>query len=142
VLEFVQNDQRAFSELARVLSPSGILLACFSLPMSRAKCVNYAGPFGPHGCWHLYGAELAAHFQCKDKGLTTMAMEGTDSCTGVKEGVHVFLKDRTDATRMEGWLQGNPGTLRHEFPPGAALQADLGSTRASTTVCPNPRGAR
>jgi Methyltransferase domain len=105
VLEFVPDDRRAFSELTRVLSPSGLLLACFSTPMSRARCIGYAEPFGPYGCWHVYGADLASHFQCRDKGLTTMAIEGTDPCTGAQEIVHMFLKDRADAVRIEAWLK-------------------------------------
>ncbi|HSW07426.1 methyltransferase domain-containing protein [Aquabacterium sp.] len=105
VIEFVPDDQRAFDELARVLSPGGMLLACFSAPLSRARCIDYAEPTGPHGCWHLYGADLAAHFRCQDKGLTTMAIEGTDPCTGTQEVVHLFLKDRADAARIAACLR-------------------------------------
>lgn len=111
-LEFVADDQLAFTELMRVLSANGVLLACFSGPQQRAKSVDFPQPSGPDGCWHLYGADLAQRFACRDRGLTTLAIEGTDPCTNTKEMVYLFLKDRDDAAEVGAQVQAAGSGLR------------------------------
>jgi hypothetical protein len=112
VLEFVPDDLRSFSELTRLLSPRGLMLACFSAPLSRRLSIDYAEPFGPHRAWHLYGTDLAQRFQCAEKGLTMLAVEETDPCTGSQEVVHLFLRQREDAQHIQRWLNDWSGTAR------------------------------
>ena len=104
VLEFIPDDRKAFNELVRVLSPRGILQICFSAPMSREISQDFDIPFGPHEAWHLYGRDLAKRFDCNALGLTVLAIEEADPCTGTREIVHLFLKAPSDAMRIRGWL--------------------------------------
>lgn len=105
VLEFVPDDVKGFDELARLLSPRGIIEATFSSPLSRQVCVDYTTPFGPHAAWHLYACDVRERFNCAGHGLTMLAIEGGDPCTGAREVVHFFLKDKDDAIRITTWLQ-------------------------------------
>ncbi len=105
VLEFVRDDLTGFSEMVRVLSPRGIIQACFSSPYSREMSIDYNVPFGPHEAWHLYGLDLASRFSCAQHGLTSFAVEDADPCTGVREIVHFFCKDENDARRMQAWFK-------------------------------------
>lgn len=106
VLEFVLDDRRAFAELTRVLSPRGIIHACFSEPFSRIVTQDFDSPFGQHDAWHLYGKDIVHRFDCIANGLIVLAVEEVDPCTGVHEVVHLFLKDASDAVRIRGWLSG------------------------------------
>ena len=105
VLEFVPDDMAGFDDMARLLSARGMMLATFSTPLSRPASVDYAHPSGPHAAWHLYGMDVAERFQCAQKGLTVLAVEGCDPCTGAREMVHFFLKDQADAARITTWLR-------------------------------------
>lgn len=104
VLEFVRDDRRAFAELVRILSPAGAIQACFSAPFSRDVSEDFDAPSGPHQAWHLYGKDLASRFACASGGLTVLAIEESDPCTGVREIVHIFLKRPADAMRIRAWL--------------------------------------
>lgn len=105
VLEFVPDDLRGFAELVRLLSPKGLLLACFSAPLLRRESVDFREPpYGPHAARHLYGADLAQRFQCAEKGLAMMVVEETDCGTNTREVVHLFLKDSEDVPRIRTWL--------------------------------------
>lgn len=105
VLEFVPDDLKGFAELTRMLSPRGIMQACFSVPLSRAKSEDFTVPFGPHEAWHLYGLDLPERFQCAAKGLTLLVIDAGDPCTKAREIIHFFLKDKEDVTRIKTWLQ-------------------------------------
>jgi SAM-dependent methyltransferase len=112
VLEFIPDDRAAFAEIVRILAPRGILQACFSAPLSRPSSQDYDRPFGPHAAWHLYGMDLGQRFQCKERGLTLVAVEETDPCTGVREVVHLFCKDPVDASRLREWLPAWSDTIK------------------------------
>ncbi len=104
VLEFVPDDLASFAELIRVLSPRGILQACFSTPMTRATSIDYSTPFGPHEAWHLYGLDLPERFHCAQLGLGVLAVEAVDPCTGIREVVHFFTRDPGDVARLRTWI--------------------------------------
>jgi SAM-dependent methyltransferase len=104
VLEFVPDDRRAFAELLRVLSPAGMIQACFSAPRARAVSEDYRTPFGPHEAWHLYGMDVAARFVGPATAVTVLAVEESDPCTGTHELVHLFFKQPADAMRVRAWL--------------------------------------
>ena len=104
VIEFVQNDLAAFAEMVRVLSPQGMIQACFSAPQLRERSEDYATPSGPHQAWHLYGMDVTARFAGLESQLVALVVEETDPCTNIRELVHLFFKRPSDSMRMRSWL--------------------------------------
>lgn len=104
VLEFIREDRLGFKELIRVLSPRGILQICFSEPLSRDRCQDFVDPQGPFQAWHLYGKDLDRRFQCTERNLGVLAIVGSDPCTGVREVVHLFLRDPSEAPKLRETL--------------------------------------
>jgi hypothetical protein len=104
VLEFIPNDQGAFSELLRISSSVGVLQVCFSAPLSRLKSLDYDPPTGPHKAWHLYGQDLVKRFDCAKRGLTVLEVEEVDPCTGSRDVVHFFVLEPGAATDLLNWI--------------------------------------
>jgi hypothetical protein len=100
VLERVPDDIRAFGELCRVLSDDGILQICFGAVMERKTTQQLAEAHQDWGTLRLYGRDLAQHFGCAERGISVLAVEEEDPCTGVREVVHFFFKRQSDAQRM------------------------------------------
>ncbi|UJP06182.1 MAG: methyltransferase domain-containing protein [Nitrosomonas sp.] len=111
VLEFIPDACRAFDELFRILSPDGILQACFSSPLLRETSRDFEEPFGPHSAWHLFGKDIVSYFNLARKGIIALAIEETDPCTGVREVVHLFIRQPKDAMRIRGWLSAWSATV-------------------------------
>ena len=104
VMEFIREDRLGFKELIRVLSPRGVLQICFSEPLSRDLCQDFAEPQGPFQAWHLFGKDLDRRFRCAEQALGVLAIVGTDPCTGVSEIVHLFLRDASEAAKLRAIL--------------------------------------
>lgn len=104
VLEFIPDARLAFDELFRILSQKGIIQISFSAPMIRNSTEDFSTPFGPHGAFHLFGKDIISYFNCASKGLVTLAILDSDPCTGVKEIVHLFIRQPRDAMKIRGWL--------------------------------------
>ncbi|MET0384284.1 MAG: hypothetical protein ABW032_12765 [Burkholderiaceae bacterium] len=112
LLEYVQDDLDGFDNMMRRLSPRGLLLACFAAPWSRPSTLEPAGSAGHGGPLRLYGRDLARHFRCAQRGLTVLAVEAADPCTGGREVVHLFFKNGDDAASARQGLSAGGGDLR------------------------------
>ena len=104
VLESVPDDIAGFDELCRVLSPSGLMQITFGSSDIREKTIELPEPTFEWKAHHLYGRDLLNRFKCSEKGLNALVVEETDPCTGVREVVHLFMKDAGDAMRIRAWL--------------------------------------
>lgn len=97
-LEYSGRDREQFDLMHRLLTPTGMMAICFVAPEARAATMTGLNPDRradhPH---QLYGADLAAHFGCEEKGLAVLAIDGVDPCTGVVQQVHLFFRDWSDA---------------------------------------------
>ncbi|MBS0356715.1 MAG: class I SAM-dependent methyltransferase [Proteobacteria bacterium] len=112
VLESVPDDVRAFGELCRILGDDGVIQVCFGGVMDRATTQELAEPRHEWGTRRLYGRDVPQRFQCVERGISVLAVEEEDPCTGVREVVHFFFKRRGDALRVRNWLQLWSDTVR------------------------------
>lgn len=104
VLESVPDDVRAFGELSRILCDDGVIQVCFGGAMERAATQELAEPLHEWGTRRLYGRDVVQRFKCAERGISVLAVEEEDRCTGVREVVHFFFKRESDAQRMRAWL--------------------------------------
>jgi hypothetical protein len=112
-LEYVRDDLGVFAGMARRLSSRGFMLGCFAAPWARASSV--IGDEAPgNGPRRLYGRDLARRFRCTEPGLTVVAVEEPDPCTGSKEVIHLFFKDADDAARACRWLRDSGARIGPE----------------------------
>ncbi|ATQ78180.1 hypothetical protein CR152_29445 [Massilia violaceinigra] len=88
VLEYLDDDRAGFDQLRRLLSPTGLLLACFVDPRVRPWTSLHVGPAGSARRW--YGRDLAQHFRCKPEKLGVTMHEVADPGTGAVLPVHLF----------------------------------------------------
>jgi len=92
VFEFVPDDQAAFKEVVRILSPSGLIHLVLSQPDSRAKSLDFEAATGTHGYFHLYGRDFAERFELSARGLHLLIVAGHDPATGARELTHLVAK--------------------------------------------------
>lgn len=112
VLESVPDDVQAFSELCRILRDDGVIQVCFGGVMERAATQELVEPRHEWGTRRLYGRDVVQRFQCAERGISVLAVEEEDPCTGVREVVHFFFKRQVDARRVRSWLQQWSDTVR------------------------------
>lgn len=73
VLEHVADDEKALSELRRVLRPGGVLLLCVPINEEADATVEFGGPAENflHGHWRTYGMDFedraAKHFEVQNR---------------------------------------------------------------------------
>jgi hypothetical protein len=103
VLEYVEDDRRAFAALTRLLSSDGVMFGCFAAPQARPVSLHLGAPEG--GVWHRYGADLARRFDCARAGLAVLAVEASDPSTGARVQVHVFCRHPTQVAAVTRWTR-------------------------------------
>ena len=94
VIEFIPDDRRAFDELVRILSHSGVLQICFATPFSREKSLHYDEPEGPQGNLHRYGRDVVDYFTAGRHHVYSVAASLPDPVTGSAEPIHFFCRER------------------------------------------------
>lgn len=100
VLEFVPDDRQAFSELARIASPSCIIHCTFTPAADDAATHHYDKPHGNFGRRHLYGNDLTDWLGVATHDLLTIRASATDPVTEVRDPIHFFCRRRADAAAL------------------------------------------
>ena len=113
VLEFIEDDRRAFSELVRIGSESCILHCTFDSTFEDATSTHYDEPHGAYGRYHGYGLDLEDWFDAEGHDLSTLMVKGTDPVTDHTEFFHFFCRQQSDAETLNAaFAQRDPGSIR------------------------------
>lgn len=99
VLEFVPDDRRAFAELARIASPTGVIHCTFT-PVAAGPTRHFAQRQGDFGRHHVYGEDLAEWLGAASHGLAALAVTTADPATGVEQPLHFFCRRERDAETL------------------------------------------
>lgn len=95
VLEHIEDDRRAFREVMRILSPSGLFQFTVPLPQTRAVTEEWGYPDRPHGHHRLYGRDLIDRFAEARPGTRFLCVPYADPVTGEPDFVYfAFLDER------------------------------------------------
>lgn len=92
IIEFIEYDRRAFKELIRIISPSGILVVCFASPQLRETTIEHPGFSGPTECRRQYGKDRSEYFGCAALALEHFEVRVSDPVTGMLEVIDVFTR--------------------------------------------------
>jgi SAM-dependent methyltransferase len=104
VLETVPDDITGFNEMARVLSPNGILQVTFGAIMDRTRTEDLVQPRFEWKTVHNYGRDVDERFRVRELGLSSLVVGDVDPCTGTREFVHFYFKSATDRMRCRQWI--------------------------------------
>jgi SAM-dependent methyltransferase len=104
VLEFVVDDAACVSELARILSPHGVINLILSAPLGRERSLDFATAAGPHQHFHLYGRDFAERFDFAARGLGLLVVRSTDPVTQTEEAIHFISRSAATLGAIDGFV--------------------------------------
>ena len=104
VLDFVDADRAAFTELARIGSDCAIIHLAFTSNMRASVSQHYPEPQGTHGRWHEYGGDVFDHLRVGELGFQIVATVTTDPVTGVRQPMFLLARARSDALTLRAAL--------------------------------------
>lgn len=111
VLEFIPDDRRAFSELARIASANCLIHCTFTPAASDVETHHYGEPHGTFGRYHLYGSDLSQWLDVSEHGLITLRVTAVDPATGTEEPIHFFCRKQGDAELLSTLMGTGAPTL-------------------------------
>jgi hypothetical protein len=100
--EFMPDDVAVFDQLVRLLSPSGIIQACFMDSRFRAATTPLPEPRLPRQPHRLYGLDLADHFGCWKKAVAVMEVNAVDPYTQAAQTAHFFARHESSLDIFRG----------------------------------------
>ena len=103
VLEHIPDDRKAFTELIRVLSPSGFLEVTVPNPYFR-KITEDRGP-KIHEHFRTYGADISLRFNGTKSTVLLHRVTGKDMVTGRKDYVFFWTKSERTLKDLQEWFR-------------------------------------
>lgn len=100
VLEFVPNDRRGFSELARIGSERCIVHNSSGSMLEAPISTHHDEPTGPFGRYHYYGSDIEERLEVERNGFSVVRVRAEDPVTGVPDVVHFFCRQQSDAEAL------------------------------------------
>ena len=101
VLEHVQYDNAALTELARVTNPEGFVFLTFPDPARREHTVDWPEPRADqHYHWRLYGSDVLLRFARYVPQMYIVSSDASDPATGASDIVYFMTKSRNTADNI------------------------------------------
>jgi SAM-dependent methyltransferase len=101
VLEHVQYDNAALTELVRILAPLGFLFLTFPDPARRERTAEFDAPnLQQHGHWRLYGRDVVERFRRYIPYVWTLSHDTEDPVTGAADVVYLLTRESAVADRL------------------------------------------
>lgn len=95
ILEHVEDDKKAFSELLRVIKDDGFLQMTVPNPILRKETEDWGYPKENfHGHYRHYGIDLIEYFKAVIPDIFMIHLRGIDPVTGVDDYVFFWTKSR------------------------------------------------
>ena len=95
ILEHVEDDKSAFSELLRILKPSGFLQVTVPIPITREVTDDWGYPKENfHGHYRHYGIDLIEYFTKVEPQVSLVNVRARDQVTGSEDFVFFWMKDK------------------------------------------------
>jgi SAM-dependent methyltransferase len=101
VLEHVEDDVRAMSEMLRVTGDRGLVHVTVPSPSIRAVSLDWGFPDPEKNYhWRDYGRDLTSHFTQRIRGLYVLETLAEDAVTRIQDYVYLFSRNRSLISRI------------------------------------------
>jgi len=101
VIEHVQYDNAAMTELVRILSPTGFLFLTFPDPVRKERTAEFNEPAeAQHDHWRVYGRDVADKFRRYVPHAFVLAHDAADPVTGAPDRVYLLSRSASTAARL------------------------------------------
>jgi hypothetical protein len=104
VLEFVPDDRKGFSELARIGSQRCIIHNSSGSMLHASTSTHHQDPKGAFGRYHYYGNDIEERLEIERHGFSAIRVRAEDPVTRVPDAVHFFCRQRSDAEILRAAL--------------------------------------
>jgi len=95
VLEHVEDDHKAITELRRIVTDEGVIQLTVPAPSAELETWDLPGPLPTSfGHWRGYGSDFALHFKAELEGCYGLQVIGHDTATPRWDVAYLFTNSR------------------------------------------------